>query len=420
LPARQRTDRSYARKAMSDHKHSILRRGEDISLLELLAVPLRRIRMILLLSVGGIALALVASLFLPVMYRATARILPPQEQGSGLQSFFSPGSGLGAAAGILLGARSSADVYVGILKSRNVADTLIGVFNLKELYGLNTMEDVYMKLADRTDVDISGKAQIINISVEDRDPRRAANMANLYVEALDRVNRQVNVTEGQRKREFLEDRLASVTGDLAKAEATLKEFQQKYKLVAVEEQARSVIEGAAKLKAELIAAETELEVLRQFRTERQSDAVMLKAKIAELGRQLARLETGSKDRGPAAPGVSAGGPFSISFQEIPELSMKLGRLLREAKVQEKVFELLTAQYEMAKLEEARDMNTIQVLDRALPPDKKSSPKRMVIASLSAGSVFLIAVFLAYFLEYMEFIRTTDPDRYRVFMRALKP
>ncbi len=233
--------------------------------------------MILLITVCAIVLSVIVSLLFPKKYTATARILPPQESGSGISGLLSQAGGmLGGLAGGFVSGKSTSDLYVGILKSRTIADALIDKFDLKNLYEQKYMEDVYKKLTKCTDITVSRKDQIISISVEEKDPQQAAEMANTYVQMLDKINRTVNITEGHRKRVFLENRLKKVHKDLSKAEIELKEFQEKYKLIAIEEQAKVSIEGAAKLKGEIIAAQTELEVFKQFGTERQNEAVMLK------------------------------------------------------------------------------------------------------------------------------------------------
>jgi tyrosine-protein kinase Etk/Wzc len=301
------------------------------------------------------------------------------------------------------------------LESRTIADVLIGKFDLKRHYDEELLQDVYEVLKDRTKFEVSDKAQIVSVSVEDEDPVRAAQMANAYVEALDQINRTVNTTEGHRKRVFLESRLETVKVDLAKAETALREFQEKYKIVAIEEQAKAAIDGAAMIVGQIIAAQTELEVLKQFGTERQNEAVVLKAKIEELQRQLSKIET----RNPAEnvikddkTGKQNGLGFYIPFDELPNLGLQLVRRMREAKIQEEVFKLLTSQYELAKVEEAKDVNTIQVLDRAVPPDKKSSPKMAVIVILSTVGAFFLAIFAAFFLEYLQRMKTDEPDHYQ--------
>jgi tyrosine-protein kinase Etk/Wzc len=313
-----------------------------------------------------------------------------------------------------LGAQSSADLYVGILKSRSVADRLVHEFSLKDVYKKKYLEDTYKALSGNTSIDVSRQTQVISVSVEDRDPKRAADMANAYLDALDRINRTVNISEGHRKRVFLEKRLKKVKADLDKAESALEAFQQKYGLVSISDQAKAAIEGAASIKGDIIAAQTQLEVLKKFGTEKQNEAVMLKAKIAGLKEQLARIEKG----GPT-PDKNDGDEFFIPFNQIPELGMKLARLMREAKIQEEIFKLITTQYEMAKIEEAKDMDTIQVLDRAVPPDKKSSPRRSLIVILSTVVAFFFAVFLAFFLEYLARVKADDPERYREISQAMK-
>ena len=395
---------------------------DEINLLDLLQVILNRKKMIFLITVCAILLSVIVSLLLPKKYTATARILPPQESGSGISGLLSQAGGmLGGLAGSFISGKSTSDLYVGILKSRTVADALIDKFDLKNLYEQKYMEDVYKNLAKRTDISVSRKDQIISISVEEKDPQQAAEMANTYVQMLDKINRTVNITEGHRKRVFLENRLKKVHKDLSKAEIELKEFQEKYKLIAIEEQAKVSIEGAAKLKGEIIAAQIELEVLKQFGTERQNEAVMLKSKIAELQNQLTKIETGRVDKNLHKNGQAANENSSlfIPFDEFPALGLQLMRLMREAKIQEKVFELMTTQYELAKIEEAKDVNTIQVLDEAVPPDKKSSPKRSLIVILSTFMAFFMAVFLAFFMEFIERIKTEDKERYQQIKQGLK-
>jgi tyrosine-protein kinase Etk/Wzc len=388
---------------------------DEINLIDLLLVLFKRKKMILWLVFAAILISIIVSLILPKMYTATARILPPQESNSGLSGLLSQtGGALGGLASSFIGGESSADLYVGILESRSVADVLIKKFDLKKLYEAKYLEDVYRKLDKRTAIQVSRKTQIIDVAVEDRDPQRAADMANTFVDALDRINRMVNITEGHRKRVFLESRLQKVKEDLLSAESDLKVFQEKYKLISISDQARAVIDGAAKIKGEIIMAETELEVLKQFGTERQNEAVMLKSKIAELKKQLTKIERGEPDKNVFGKNNMSeeNHDLYIPFSELPALGMQLARLMREAKIQEEVFKLITTQHELAKIEEAKDVLTIQVLDRAVPPDKKSSPKRALIVILSTVVAFFLSVFLVFFLEYVDRLKTEDQERYQ--------
>ncbi|PKN65140.1 MAG: lipopolysaccharide biosynthesis protein [Deltaproteobacteria bacterium HGW-Deltaproteobacteria-15] len=397
---------------------------EEIKLTDLLLVLLRRKMMIVLLVVLAIVVSVILSLQIPNKYTATARILPPRDStSSGISGILSQAGTIGGLASQFIGGgKSTSDIYVGIMQSRTVADTLIKKFDLQKHYGQTFRADVYLTLTSRTKFEVSPTAQIVSVSVEDVDRERAAQMANTYIEALDQINRTVNTNEGQRKRVFLEKRLQSVKEDLARAETTLKEFQEKYKVVAIEEQAKATIGGAAAIIGQIIAAQTELEVLKQFGTERQNEAVMLSSKVEELQRHLSRMESGNpgKDVLQDSKMGNQGIPgFYIPFDDLPNLGLQLVRLMREAKVQEEVFKLLTSQFEVAKIEEAKDVNTIQVLDRAVPPDKKSGPKRGIIVIASTVAGFFVAVFIAFFLEYLQRVRTNEPDLYRQVAKHLR-
>jgi tyrosine-protein kinase Etk/Wzc len=395
---------------------------DEINLFDLLMVLFKRKRMIFGIVFFATVLSVTISLVLPKMYTATARVLPPQESKSALTGLFAQAGGLlsDLASGFISG-KAGPELYMGILESRTVADMLIKKFDLKKVYKKEFLEKTYKKLAERSEIKVSRDTQVISISVEDRDPQRAADMANLYVDALDQINRKVNITEGKRKRVFLERRLKKVKEDLVKAELDLKEFQEKYKLVAIDEQAKVAIEGAAKIKGEIIAAQTELQVLRQFGTERQNEAVMLKSKIRELTNQLSKIETGTPGTASLKSNKTAkdNSDFYIPFNELPELGMQLVRLMREAKIQEEVFKLITTQHELAKIEEAKDIDTIQILDRAVPPDYRSSPKRALIVILSTVVAFFLAIFLAFFMEYVSRLKIEDQERYQQLVRNIK-
>ncbi len=386
---------------------------DEINLLDLLLVLLKRKWLIFWITLIAIVFSVCYSLYLPEKFTATARILPPQQQKSGISSFLSQAGGAfgGLASGLLGGGQSSSDVYVGIMKSRSVADVLINKFDLKKLWEAEYISPVYNKLSEITKINVSKDTGIISVSVEEEDPKRAAAMANIYVEALDQINRTVLVTEGQRKRVFLEERLEKAKKDLINAETGLQAFQEKYNLVSINEQAKASIEGAATLKGEIIAAQTEFEVLKKFGTEKQNEAIMLKSKIEELRKQLAKIESGNPEKN--------ADNFYIPFKELPDLGMRLARLMREAKIQEQVFELLTSQYEMAKIEEAKDMNTIQVLDKAVPPDTRSAPKKKMIVILSTVVGFFTAIFLAFIKEFVFKVKTQDPDRYNELVKGVK-
>lgn len=351
---------------------------------------------------GAFVLSIIVCLAWPRMYEATARIIPPHEGVDGFAALFADNNDMfGNLVENLLTREVPASQYVGIMRSQTVVDALNRKFDLKKLYGLKYIEDVAKKLGRRSTIEISKSDKIIKVSVRDRDPSRAADLANAYVENLQRINRKLSSTTGRSKRQFLESRLKEVRNNLESAELNLKLFQEKHHLFAVEEQAKAVIESAAEIKSQIMLASTELEVFKQIGTEKQIEAFILKAKIDGLKNQLAKIEGDERQWGQSA-GISDKSQtanYWVPLGQMPELSMRLMRLMREAKIQQKLFELLSAQYEMAQIEEAKDVETVQVLDKATPPEKKFSPKsgRIIISFLFVS--ILLSVFASFVIEY---------------------
>ncbi len=361
-----------------------------------------------LLSLG------VSSLYMalqPDIYTATARLLIHGDSSAGPSGF--SGAQLDLASRLL--GSPVADGYTTILASRTVADELIQRFGLQKRFGTDTMDATRSELAERTDIAASPEQETIRVSVRDTDPETAAGMANAYVQALDRINRERNLSEGRLKRVFLEQRLADVKNDLLQAEGRLKMFQEEYGVAALQDQAKATIEGAAGLHAELVRAQTDLHVLRQFGTGRTNEAIRINSRIAELKSQISRLESGGED----ASGSGKVQPsLYLSFKDIPELGMATSRLQREAKIQEELFKMITAQYELAKIEEARDMETVQILDRAVPPDQRSGPRRALFILISGIAGLFLGVFWALTLERRDRLREREPERYRRLLRSM--
>lgn len=370
----------------------------------------------------GLVLGIILNLLLPKKFIAAAKVLSPQEDSQGIVSMLlNRDDPLSALAENLIGDKTHGLRYVSILKSRSVADAMSKKFNLKELYGLEFIEDVRLELKNRSTIELSKNGQTIDISVRDRDPQRAADMANAYVEMLTKIKRKMNNAFGKRKRLFLENRLKEVRSDLEKAENILNSFQEKYHLVSIKEQAKVAIEGAAEIKGKIIAAQTELEVHKQFGTTKQIEAAMLESRIKELQKQLDSMEHGGREK-TEADHLSGDGrnktDFYIPFDDLPRLGMQLIRLTRETKIQEKLFELLSARYEIARIEEAKDVDPIQVLDKAIPPEVHSN-KSMILYILLSVSVSLICAFIFIYLnESLHAFKINYPARYDALMSNL--
>jgi uncharacterized protein involved in exopolysaccharide biosynthesis len=352
--------------------------GDDINLADYWEVIAGRRRLIGAI-VGASFLASVAvSLILPKTYTATASLLPPQQDGMAAAMLAPQMTGaLGGIAGSFLGLKSPADLWAGILRSQAVEDSIIERFGLREAYGAETIEDARRALETNFTVKKTVE-QIIMVSVEDRDPRKAADMANAFVEELDNINKRVLTTSGGRTRVFLEKRLADARAELARLEDALKDFQEANAAVSLDEQGKAVIESAAALKAGLIAKEVELKTLLSYAEAANPQAEILRAEIDELSARLKEFEVGGADSG-----------IFIPTGRMPALANRYVKLVRDLKVQEALFELLTQQYEMARIQEAKDSPTVQVLAAARAPEKRSSPKRtLIVASSTIVSIFI--------------------------------
>src|SRR5712692_9798453 len=343
---------------------------------------------------GLLAGTLIAFL-IPTRYESTARLMPPDSnQSSGLAmaaAALSGGAGgLGSIAGEMLGLKSTSDIFVGILTSRTVQDKLIQQFDLKKLYGDRRMEDARKDLVDHTSISVDRKSQIITITVVDHDPKRAAAIGQAYVAELNRLVAELSTSSARRERIFLEERLQAVSKDLESAEKEFSQFASKNSAIDIKEQGKAMVEAAATLQGHLIAAESELEGLRQTYTDNNVRVRSVRARIDELKHQLEKI--GGKGEDASAPAGQQQAALYPSIRRLPLLGVTYADLYRRTRVQEAVFETLTKEYEMAKVQEAKEIPTVKVLDFPHIPDKKSFPPRLLTIFLGTclGLMFSMA------------------------------
>jgi uncharacterized protein involved in exopolysaccharide biosynthesis len=332
---------------------------------------------------ASMAAGLLLALFLPKQYQASTQLMPPDSQsGSGMAMLAAlsakTGNGLGAVAGDLLGMKSSSALFIGILRSRTVEDRLIERFNLKKAYSVRLEEDARRKLSENTSIAEDRKSGIITIAVTDGDARRSAEIAQAYVEELDRLVAELTTSAARRERVFLEERLKAVKLDLDQAAQEFSQFASRSGAIDIKEQGRAMVEAAATLQGQLIAAQSELRGLEQIYTGNNVRVRALRARIGELKQQLVKL--GGSEGDSAAAG---GGEKSLypSIRKLPILGVTYANLFRRTKIQEAVFETLTQQYELAKVQEAKETPSVKVLDAASVPERKSFPPRMMILLL---------------------------------------
>jgi uncharacterized protein involved in exopolysaccharide biosynthesis len=353
-----------------------------------------------LVRVTGAAfvLSLLITLLIPNQYQSITRLMPPDQNNSDMSKLAllagQAGAGLGALAGDALGLKSSGALFVGILQSRTVQDDVIGQFDLRKAYGDRRREDARSDLADKTGISEDRKSGIISLSVTDRSPQRAAAIAQEYVEELNRVVAQQNTTSAHRERVFLEERLSQVKNELESAEKDFSEFASKNTALDIPEQGKAMIGAAATLQGQLIAAQTELEGLKQVYTDNNVRVRATQARVNELRSQLQKL--GGNSNSDTSPDNGNGTTAYPSIRQLPLLGVGYADMYRRTKVEETVFGSLTQEYELAKVEEAKETPSVKVLDPPDLPDRKSFPPRLIIVlscstlAFVAGGLFVFA------------------------------
>lgn len=375
---------------------------DTINLLDYWRVLVRYRRLIVLTTGAAFVLSVIVSLLLPRIYAATSSILPPAKEAlfdSGILSRFAAG-GLGA--DFLGQGLGPNELWVGILKSQTVRDAIIDRFDLRQLYGAKTIEVTRRALDRVVTIDKSPTEGIVSVTVEDRDRKRAADMANAFMEELDKINREVVVTSGKRMRVFLEARLGEAKGEQVTIEEAVRAFQEEHQAVQLDKQSTEIIEAIGAIEGQLMAKRVELQTFLSYATRTNPRAEILQTEVKELKERLKELQEGIPD----ADNPSSGGIF-IPTANLPALAMEYTRLLRDAKMQETLIELLTLQYEMARIQEAKDSPTIQLLDVAKPPEKKIKPKRAVIVLGSTFFAAAVSILIAFLLVYIERVRMQD-------------
>jgi uncharacterized protein involved in exopolysaccharide biosynthesis len=364
-------------------------REDEIDLTELFRALSRRRRLILGITAASAAVALVVSLLLPNYYKAETRILPPQEKGGGLAAqLMGQAGGLIALAGGAAPLKSQGELFLAMIKSRTILDRIVDRFDLLNRYKVRYRQDARKRLLESLTAREDRKSGVLILTVEDRDPKRAADMGNAFVEELKSLAGGLAISEAGQRRMFFEDQLRHTKESLARAEEEIKGFQQRTGVFQIDAQARAIIEGIARLRAGIAVKEVEAKVLRSFATAQNPDLQRVEEEIRALRTELEKVET-SKGHG-FDPLMPSG--------RVPEMGTEYLRKLRQLKYNETLFELLSKQYELAKLDEARDAVVIQVIDRAVPPERKSGPQRALIVLLTTGMALFMSVFIVLLLE----------------------
>jgi uncharacterized protein involved in exopolysaccharide biosynthesis len=359
----------------------------DISFLDILVLLVERKRFILRFMLAAFVLAIVVSLLLPVRYEAKIVLLPPQQNssvGSSLTGQLGGALGaLGALASGSLGLKNPADMYVSLLMSRTVEDGMIKRFGLMQEYHAKRMSGARKQFENRTKVVAGSKDGLIRITLEDGDPKRAAELANGYVDEFRKLSATLAITEAARRRLFFEQQLEQAKENLSAAEDAMAKTQQSTGVLEIDSQARALIESAAVLRAQVVAKQVEIEGMRSFATDDNPNVVLAKQELAALQSQLQRVAGSQND---------AGSDINLSKGRVTQSGMEYLRRYRDLKYKETVFELLAKEFEIARLDEAREGSIVQVVDDAVPADIKSSPHRTLIVLGATILAFFVAAF----------------------------
>ena len=356
---------------------------DEISLLDQMIVLAKHKKLILGLPFVVAVMAAGYSLSLPNIFTASTTILPPQGQ-SGASAILAQLGGLAGLAGGATGIKNPNDLYIGMLKSRTVADNLIQRFGLTQIYEAKYPSQVRQGLAGATNI-TTGKDSIITIAVDDKDPKRAAALADAYVDELLKLTNVLAVTEASQRRLFFERQFERARDNLAKAEAAARQALEKGGLVQVEGQGRAIVETTARLRAQITVKEVQIGAMRTFAADRNPDLQLAQKELEAVKHELARIE--------GTEGRKLGNARENNDSNIDSMG-----LLRKVKYYEAVYELLAKQFELAKIDEAKESSVVQVIDKAIEPDRKSKPFRSLIVLVFALVAGFVAVLWAFVRE----------------------
>jgi len=386
----------------------IQQEDDEINLLDYLMVIAKRKRLIIRITLGIAILTAIISLILPPTYMAETKILPPQQGTSSMASQLL--SQFGGAASLVGGAipiKTTNELYIELLKSRVVLDRIIDRFDLMKFYKAKHREDVRNILTGMLKAKDDKKSGIITVGVENKDPKKAADVANAFVEELKNLTKGLAVTEASQRRLFYEGQLEDAKRSLVQSEEAMRGFQEKTGALKIEDQAKAVIDGIAQLRAQIAAREVEIRVMRTYSTENNPDMRKVEEALKGMKAELSKLETRKGD----------GHDPLMPTGRMPSVGTEYIRKMRDFKFHEALYELLLKQYEAAKLDESRDAAIIQVVYKAEPPERRIKPKRRQMVMIAGVVGFFFSIFAAFFMEYIDKSSLNPENKER--MDALK-
>jgi len=375
--------------------------GPTVSLLEVMTWLGEGKKLIALVTLAAAGVAVVVALTRPVIYTARATLLAPgSQQSSGSAAALAALGSLGGI-GASLGGKSPDELYVSLLKSDSVQRSLVTRFDLFKRYKVESYEVLRKMLPDRIRIASDKKSGLISVEVDDEEAKFAADLANAHASEITKVMSRLAVSEAQLRRVFFENQLKDTKENLIKAERDLQRVQEKSGVIVLDKQAEALITGAAQVRAMIAEREVQLKVLRTSATEQNPEVMRMNSELRALRDELARMESNQGGKGGSAVDLPVG--------KLPEVAIDYVRARRELKLQETILESMLRQFEIAKLDEAKEGTTLQTVDVALPPDRRAKPSRSLIvlggtlAALIASSVFVVV------RRYGAWKREADPE-----------
>ena len=385
-------------------------------ILEFLQVMTRHRRFITRFVLGTTLLVTIITFLLPKWYKSTSSVFPAEKADllgglEGIASFaraLSPGRALSA-----LGGATEADRYVAILKSGTVLTAVINKFDLVHVYDITSYpgEKTVKELLSNLEVTAEPEGDI-SITVYDKDPQRAADMANYFVEMLNKTNSEMSVQNARANRIFIGDRYEKNLADLKATEDSLKAFQLRYGVVALPEQTEASIKGAAEIWGQLALKEVEVGVLRRTNAEDNPSVLSAQIQVDELRKKLREMNTGTGEG-------SQDAKIFVPFKQIPNLGAEYIRRFRDVEIQYKILQFITPLYEQAKVEERRETPSVVVLDIASPAERKAKPRVSIYALIALVSSILVACLIVYSREFIARLKETHPEEFHHIVLSLR-
>jgi uncharacterized protein involved in exopolysaccharide biosynthesis len=409
---------------MIEPQNNLTLANDEIHLLDYLIVLAKYSRLIIFTTAAVMVLVYLVLFILPNKYTATARLLPPQQNltlsaqllntlgGGGTPGAPAAGGGAGSLAAGLLGLKSPSELYAGMLTGNTIFDQIIERFDLRRRYKEKYIEEARKALGKKTNI-TAQKDGMIAIEVTDKDPKRAAEMANAFTEELDKLMQGLAVQEAKNRLVFMEKERLQTSQNLSKAENALRSFSEEKGVIQIDTQTRGVLQYIAQLRAEIDAKEVRAQVMLQQATPFNYDVVRLETEIKGLRDKLASAEK-QYDQ-------ASSGDVYLTTAKVPTLALEYMRLYRELKFQDALYQLYTKMMELARLDMMKDFSVVQIVDKATPPEKNMN-KRLLKTLLSGVVTVFIMIFLSFIIEHWRNASQSaaEAEKQQELMKYLRP